>query len=370
MRDTKAKIHLDHLTYNLNQLSQNIGPKTKRCGVVKADGYGHGAVQVAQQLVKDGVDFLAVAIAQEAIELRDAGIDTPILVLTPVEASFMEELICKDVSMTTTEPGHARQIAETSNRLNHQAKIHLKVDSGMSRIGVQDSYEGSVVLRELEEGQVDFEGIYTHFADADNMEDSSFTHDQFNHFINVVDKLQEKGYDFKIKHACNSAATIRFPNYHLDMVRLGISLYGYQPDESMMDLIDLKPVMTVETKIAYLKTLQPQRKVGYGCTYEVSRPSQIATLILGYADGVLRTLSNTGSFIVHGQRAPIVGRVCMDQLMVDVTMTPQAEMGDRVVWFGDETKDIYSLFDICKEAGGFHYEMLTRIGQRIPRVYE
>lgn len=369
MRDTKAKIYLDHLSYNLNQLTKTLNSSTRTCGVVKADGYGHGAVPIAKKLVSQGVDYLAVALAQEALELRQANIKTPILVLSPVESPFMEELIQQEVTMTTTSPSHAKQIAYHANNISKTAKVHLKVDSGMSRIGVQDDFEAGLLLKELESELVNVEGIYTHFADADNMTDSTFTHQQFNHFIQVVELLEAKGHYFDIRHTCNSAATIRFPQYHLDMVRLGISLYGYQPDESMQDLIDLKPVMTVESKIAYKKTLQPQRKIGYGCSYEVEKTSDIATLVLGYADGVLRSLSNKGYFIIHGQKAPIVGRVCMDQLMVDVTHIPKAKISDTAIWFGNETKDIYSLFDICREANGFHYETLTRIGSRIPREY-
>lgn len=369
MRATKAKIYLDHLTYNIKQVTKSLKQDTRVCGVVKADGYGHGAIQIAKQLVSQGVDYLAVALAQEALELRQAGIDIPILVLTPVETPFMSDLIENHITMTTTDSNHAKEISHLAEELNLVAKVHLKVDSGMSRIGVQDGFEAGLVLKEFEGKPVNVEGIYTHFADADNMNDSSFTHQQFKHFMQVVEKLEAKGHHFDIKHACNSAATIRFPQYHLDMVRIGICMYGYQPDESMRDLIDLKPLMTVESKIAFKKTLQPNRVIGYGCTYQVKEQSEIATLVLGYADGVLRTLSNKGSFIIDGQKAPIVGRVCMDQLMVDITKIPNANVGEIAIWFGNETKNLYSLFEISKESGSFHYEILTRIGSRIPREY-
>lgn len=369
MRQTVSEIHLDHLTYNVKALTENVGPSTRFCGVVKANGYGHGAVRIAQHLVKLGADYLAVAVSQEAFELREAGIKKPILVLTPPEIDNLEALIKGEITLTVTDPYQAQQITKVATELETIAKVHLKVDSGMSRIGVQDSFEAIKVLRELESEYVNVEGIYTHFADADNMIDAGFTHDQFNHFKTVIEELEAKHYRFEIRHCCNSAATIRFPEYHLDMVRIGISLYGYAPDESMQKVIHLKPVMTVKTKVAFLKTLQPARKVGYGCTHEVLEEAKIATLVLGYADGVLRSLSNTGSFVLNNQKVPIVGRVCMDQLMVDVSHIDHVNVGDDVIWFGNETAPLYSLFDICKESGGFHYEMLTRISPRIPRVY-
>lgn len=369
MRSTKAEIHLDNLTYNIKALSQNLQSHTLFCGVVKANGYGHGAVEVAKHLIQNGADYLAVAIAQEALELREANITAPILVLTPPEEDYLETLIQSDVTITTCTELHASLITQTAERLNKSVKVHLKVDSGMSRIGVQDSFEAIKVLRQLESDSVTVEGIYTHFADADNMVDDSFTHHQFDTFATIIEELEAKHHQFKLKHCCNSAGTIRYPEYHLDMVRVGIALYGYQPDEGMKTLIKLKPVMTIKTKIAYLKSVQPKRKVGYGCTYEVMEESKIATAVLGYADGVLRSLSNKGSFILNNIKVPIVGRICMDQLMLDVSQVADVNVGDELIWFGPETDTLYSLFDICNESGGFHYEMLTRISLRIPRYY-
>src|SRR5699024_2949713 len=268
MRHTKAEIHLKNLVHNVKALSQNIQDNTLFCGVVKADGYGHGAVDIAEYLQKYGVNHLAVAIAQEALELRKANITTPLLVLTPVETDYLQDLIANQVKLTVSTKEQAQTIKKVAEDIETTATVHLKVDSGMSRIGVQDSFEAIQVLRAMDSKYVEVEGIYTHFADADNMEDDSFTHQQFDIFKSIMDDLEAKHYTFKIRHCCNTAATVRYPEYHLDMVRVGIGLYGYLPDESMKGLADLKPVMTVKSKIAHLKSIQPRRKVGYGCTFE------------------------------------------------------------------------------------------------------
>lgn len=369
MRHTKAEIHLKNLVHNVKALSQNVQDNTLFCGVVKADGYGHGAVDIADHLQKNGVNHLAVAIAQEAIELRKANITTPLLVLTPVETDYLKDLITNQVKLTVFTKKQAETIKQVAEDMETTAIVHLKVDSGMSRIGVKDAFEAIQVLRAMDSKYVNVEGIYTHFADADNMKDGSFTHQQFDIFKSIMDDLEAKHYTFKIRHCCNTAATVRYPEYHLDMVRVGIGLYGYLSDESMNGLADLKPVMTVKSKIAHLKSIQPGHKVGYGCTFEALENTSIATVVIGYADGVLRTLSNKGHFVLHDTKVPIVGRVCMDQLMLDVSEVPHAKVNDEVIWFGHEVDEINSLFEICKVSGGFHYEMLTRISQRIPRVY-
>lgn len=369
MRNTKAEIHLKNLVHNVNALSQNVQDDTLFCGVVKADGYGHGAIKVADQLVEKGVNHLAVAIAEEALELRNANITVPLLVLTPVETDYLESLIKNQVKLTVFTEEQARLVKQIAEELETTAIVHLKVDSGMSRIGVNDSFDAVKVLRTLDSSYVNVEGIYTHFADADNMTDDSFTHQQFEAFEKILNELEAKRYTFEIKHCCNTAATVRFPEYHLDMVRVGIGLYGYLPDETMKGLVDLKPVMTIKSEIANLKTIHPGRKVGYGCTYEAIEGTSVATIVIGYADGVLRSLSNTGYFVLHNTKVPIIGRVCMDQLMLDVSNVPNAKIHDEVIWFGNEVDKINSLFDICNASGSFHYEMLTRISKRVPRVY-
>lgn len=371
MRDTQAIINLKHLEDNVKALSKHISKDSKFCGVVKANAYGHGAVEVAKRLQATGVDFLAVALAQEAIELRHAGIDLPILVLTPVtNEEELKQVIQNKIRITCFRPDHARVINRLAQALNTKAYVHLKVDSGMSRIGVQNADQGQAVLEELEDRNCLVEGIYTHFADADNMDEEDFTRQQFDHFQTVFQTLEDQGHHFAIKHACNSAATLRFPEYHLDMVRVGICLYGYPPAPDMAGLVDLKPLMTVKTKLAHVKPLEKGRYIGYNRTYQMDQDGKIGTLVIGYADGVFRSLSNKGYFLYQGQKLPIVGRVCMDQLMVDLSQVPDIEVGDEVTWFSPESQDTYSLFEIGDQAVSSHYEILTRISPRIPRIYQ
>lgn len=369
-RYTQAEINLEALSHNVNALKSLLNENTTFMGVIKADAYGHGAVQIANHLIeKHHVNHLAVALLDEGIELRKAGIKTPILILSPIEVENARIAIEYDLTLTVFTTTLAQQINKEAKSLNKKASIHLKVDSGMSRIGVLSKEEGKTVLEALDSSKVNIEGIYTHFADADNMEDSSYTKKQFAQFKEIYTYLEAQGYSFEYKHSCNTAATIRFPEFHLDMVRVGIGLYGYHADEAMVNELDLTPVMTVKSFLSYIKTLDENKSIGYGRTYTTNTKRVIGTIPIGYADGVPRHLSNQGHFVVSNQRASIVGRVCMDQIMLDLTNISGVKLEDEAVLFGDTGKGHPSLYDIAKMTYRFHYELLTNIHKRMPRKY-
>lgn len=368
-RFTRAEINLERMAYNVSQIKKKLKPETKLMGVVKADAYGHGAVEVSKELVRQDVDYLAVAVLDEALELRDAGIKAPILVLSPVELETIPTAIANDIAITVFTKEVADTVRFQAEELRMQATVHLKVDSGMSRIGVLFKKEALEVASALQSDYVSLEGIFTHFADAENIEDPSFTHEQYNKYMDIVEFLETKGYIFDIRHCCNTAATLAFPEYHLDMIRTGISIYGYHPDKKMEEYIDLKPVMKLKTHAAHIKSIPAGQSIGYGRTYTPEKDALIATVLLGYADGVPRQLSNRWHLTVKGEKAKIVGRVCMDQIMLDVTEIEGISKKDEIVFFGDPLEGHPSIYDIADLTVGFHYELLCGIGKRIPRVY-
>lgn len=368
-RFTRAEINLERIAYNTQQIKQRLAPETKLMGVVKADAYGHGAVEVSKELIKQEVDYLAVAVLDEALELRDAGIQAPILLFSPIELETVPTAIANQITLTVFTKETAEIIRMQAEKLRQKATVHLKIDSGMSRIGVRSQSEALDVVQALQSEYVTLEGIFTHFADAENNVDPSFTQKQFQLFSHIIEYLESQSISFTIRHCCNTAATLAFPDYHLDMVRTGIALYGYHPSQTMESFLDLKPVMKLTTHPAYIKTLPKGRSIGYGRTFITERTSVIATILLGYADGIPRQLSNRWHLYVKGEKAPIVGRICMDQLMLDITDIEDLTEEDEIVFFGDPKEGYPSIYDIADLTVGFHYELLCGIGKRIPRVY-
>ncbi|WP_208559227.1 alanine racemase [Marinilactibacillus kalidii] len=368
-RFTRAEINLDHLEYNYHQMKKKLDPKTKFMSVVKADAYGHGAVEVSKKLESLGTDYLAVAVLDEAMELREAGIQIPILMFGPIERKTIATAIANKITMTVFTKEVAEAIRVTAEELRKTAFIHLKVDSGMSRIGVRTNEEALSVMNTLQSDFVVFDGIFTHFADAENLEDPTFTKEQFKRYQSIVSYLESKRITFNLKHCTNTAATLAFPEYHLDMIRTGISLYGYHPDKSMTDYIDLKPIMKLTTHAAFIKKIAKGDTVGYGRSYKADQERTIATILLGYADGIPRQLSNRWYLTANGKKAPIVGRICMDQIMLDVSDIDDITEKDEIVFFGDPSAHYPSLYTMAELTNSFHYELLCGIGKRIPRVY-
>jgi alanine racemase len=369
-RDTWAEISLNHIKENYHQFRQFISPNVKIMAVVKADGYGHGATEIAKSTIEAGVDYLAVAILDEAIALRVSGITQPILVLGYTPKRSVKAAILENITLTVFDHEVLDEVIIQSNILNKMASIHLKIDTGMSRIGVSSHEDARIIAQKATNSlHVDLEGIFTHFANADN-ENTHLTYSQYNQFQSIVEYLEDHGIYIPIKHCCNSAAAMKFPDMHLDMVRIGVALYGLYPDSSLKKhMIQLKQAMTFKTKIAAIKKVAANQAISYGWTWKPERESMIATLPLGYADGLSRLLSNQGKVLVHGNLSNITGRVCMDQTMIDVTDISNCSVGDEVTIFGHSNSSFQSVDQIAEIMGTINYEVVCLIGKRVPRMF-
>lgn len=368
-RDTWVEVSLDAIRGNTRAFKEHLSGKSKLLAVVKADGYGHGAEEVGKAALEAGADGLGVAILDEALELRQARIEAPILILGYTKPEAVKLAVEQDIILTVYSEDVIKAIEEACNNLKKRAKVHLKIDTGMTRIGVQSKEEALKLVETVDSDWIEVEGIFTHFADADNPDDT-YTKKQFARFQEVVEYLEAKGHHIPIKHCCNSAATIRYPDMHLNMCRVGISLYGLYPGEHLKELIQLKQAMTFQTKPTLVKNVEKNQPVSYGCTFIPERPSIFATLPVGYADGLSRTLSSKGEMTVKGKRVPIVGRVCMDQTVVDVTDVDSVTEADVVTIFGDENKGHISLDELADRLDTIHYEIVCLIGKRVPRIYK
>ena len=370
-RDTWAEISLEAIKHNTKQFKNFIDDSVQLMAVVKADGYGHGAVQVAKAAIQAGADYLAVALLDEALVLRKAGILHPILILGYIPDRSIHDAIQYDIDLTVFTQDSLDEIIFQSNQQKKNVSIHIKVDTGMSRIGVQSKEEALAIAKKTQRSSyVTLKGIFTHFANADS-EDPSYTYLQFERFHSVTSYLEQHQISIPLKHCCNSAATMNFPNMHLDMVRVGISLYGLYPDDSLKGhFLSLQQAMSLKSKIAWIKDVPSSQPISYGCTYVPTHDLVIATLPIGYADGLSRLLSNKGQFLLHDTLVPIVGRVCMDQLMIDVTNVPQTKIGDVVTIFGNSDSSFQSVDQIAKLMDTINYEVVCLIGKRVPRVYD
>lgn len=369
-RDTWAEVSLGAIKHNINQFKKYIGASVNLMAVVKADGYGHGAVPAARAAVEAGADYLAVAILDEAIELREAGITEPILVLGYTPIRSIRQAIIAGVDLTVFSEDVLNEIIFQSEVFQKTVSIHLKIDTGMTRIGVQTREEAlDLAIKALMSPFVTLKGIFTHFANADS-EDPSYTLQQFERFRSFISFINDHGISIPLKHCCNTAGTLNFPEMHLDMVRVGIGLYGLYPDISLKKHpISLMQAMTLKTKIAGLKKAAKSQPVSYGCTFTPSSERVIATLPIGYADGLSRHLSNCGQFLLQGQKVLVAGRVCMDQTMIDVTNVPFCQQGDEVIIFGGNDNAFQSIDEIALLMGTINYEVVCLIGKRVPRIY-
>ena len=313
-RDTWAEISLDAIAHNAAWFKAHIRPGCRLMAVVKAEGYGHGSVETAKAAIGAGAEYLGVAFLDEALRLREAGIQTPILILGYTPPRSVEAAVARDITMTVFSREVLEEIILCSEWLNRPARIHIKVDTGMSRIGVQTPQE-ALALAELALASryTSIEGLFTHLADADG-EDDVYTRKQFQAFMAFVEAFKQRNIDIPIKHCCNSAAAMRFPDMHLDMIRVGIALYGLYPGKWLQrEDFPIRQAMSLKTRLSAIRRVSRNQPVSYGCTFVPERDSVIATIPIGYADGLSRKLSNKGSALLRGQRVPIAGRVCMDQ---------------------------------------------------------
>lgn len=368
-RPTIIEIDLDALTENVEYFKTKLSNNVELMAVVKADAYGHGAIPVVTHLQTLGVKYFAVAFLDEAIQLRRAGILDYILVLgyTPDHGI---ELACKyDIALTVYTLDIIKRIENVGKELGKKIRVHLKIDTGMGRIGLspQDIDEYIDYIKTTK--WVDFEGIYTHFANAD-LKEKSFTYSQYNKFNEVINKVNET-FKPSIIHASNTAAVIDFTEFKQTMVRIGIGLYGLAPSSEVSLLKDdLKPVMTIKTEVIYVKNINAGQTVSYGATFKATKKTTVATLPIGYADGLSRNLSNKGYVIIHGVKTPIIGKICMDQTMIDVTGLNNVQIGDEVIIIGSQDGQQITMDDNAKLLNTINYELVTLLCKRIPRVYK
>lgn len=371
-----AEINLDNIAHNISCIRKNLSGSTKLLAVIKADGYGHGYKEVAKVAVENGADFFGVASADEAMQLRRSGFSTPILILGPVDDDEFVYVVDNNIAITVFDAKVAERISSVAAALGKQADIHIKVDTGMSRIGylaAGDRSQRETIIDEIISisnlPNITVEGIFTHFAKADDP-DSDFTAIQFERFISLCDELKSRGLEIPIRHCCNSGGIVNYPQYHLDMVRSGIITYGYYPsEETVSDKLELRPAMQLKSKVTDVKHIGAGVGVSYGGIYETAEPIDVATFGIGYADGYFRSLSNKAHVIVGGGMADVIGRVCMDQTMADVTHIKNIKIGDEVILFGTDGNNTITVDSVAALAGTINYEVLSVVGKRVPRVY-
>lgn len=365
-------VNLDAIVSNMRHMKANLAEQTKVMGVIKTDGYGHGAVPIARQL--ENLDFVfgyAVATPEEAGLLRRAGIKKPILILGYTFPYCYEKLVEEQIRPAVFRYDALSALGETAARMGKTLPVHIKVDTGMNRIGIRPDETGlAFVQKALETPGITVEGIFTHFARADET-DKTAAKQQLVKFQNFCKEIQEKlGVRIPIQHCSNSAGIVEMRDANMDMVRAGITLYGLWPsDEVRQDIVELTPALSWYTHISYIKEVEPGNAVSYGGTYTVEKPMRIATIPVGYGDGYPRGLSNKGYVLINGKGAPILGRVCMDQFMVDVTQIPEAKEGALVTLIGRDGEEQITMEELGDLSGRFNYEFACDIGKRIPRVY-
>ena len=376
-----AEIDLKAIAHNVGELRRITKPDARLMAVVKANGYGHGAVEVSRCALENGAAMLGVARIEEGIQIRKAGINAPTLVFGYTLPRLAGDLLHYDLTQSVATSAAARELSQAASSLAKPIKIHLKVDTGMGRLGLLSTPETSgspqkinadalaeaLAIADLDGLQL--EGIFTHFAAADSA-DKAYANYQLELFLHFVKNLQKAGLNPALKHAANSGALIDMPRSHLDLVRPGISIYGLYPsDEVDCPKVSLMPAMTLKTQIIQLKKVPAGFNVSYGMTYTTPHPTTIATIPLGYADGLNRRLSSRGQMLVGGQRVPIIGRVCMDLTLLDVGAIEPVRMGDEVVVFGRQGNEILTVDEMAASLDTINYEIVTGISARVPRVY-
>ena len=366
-----AKIDLDAIAYNMEQMKQNIRPETKVMAVIKADGYGHGAVQIAEMMERwNYIWGFAVATLDEAVVLGTEGIQKPILVLGCVFPDQYMEMLKHEIRMNIYTEEMAESISRMAAREGKTAYMHIKLDTGMSRLGFGINEQSAETIKRISKmPNVNMEGIFTHFTKADE-KDKSFTKKQIQEFVWMTERLKEKNVRFTYEHCSNSAGIIDVPEANFDIVRAGISTYGLYPSEEVDKTnVKLKPALALKSHVAFVKEIERGTPVSYGGTFVAKEKMKIATIPVGYADGYPRSLSNKGYVLIRGKKAPILGRVCMDQFMVDVTQIEGVSFGDKVTMIGKDGNEILPVEVLSELSGRFNYEFVCDLGKRIPRVY-
>ena len=367
-----AEVDLDAIWENMVHMKENIAENTKILAVIKTDGYGHGGVPIAKML--EQLDFMfgyAAATYEEAHVLREAGVKKPILILGYTFPYCYEELIREEIRPAVYRRDTVEELVAAAAKVGQKAKVHIKVDTGMGRIGITPDEEGLEFVRFLMgHPELEVEGIFTHFAKSDE-EDKTSAYHQLALFQNFIDRIQtELGLTIPVKHCSNSAAILEMPQANMDMVRAGITTYGLYPSEEVSkDIVPLRAAMSLYSHIVYCKTIHAGQSVSYGGLFTAQKDTRVATIPVGYGDGYPRSLSGKGYVLIRGKKAPILGRVCMDQFMVDVTDIPDVKIGDEVTLIGRDGDEVITMEEVGSLSGRFNYEFVCDLGKRIPRVY-
>jgi len=363
-RATRAIIDLGAISQNLSEIRKRIGDKRHLMAVVKADGYGHGSVEVSRIALASGADCLGVALPEEGELLRKEGIDAPILVLGLIQPKEAFKVIESRLEQTVCSLGLAEALDQEAAKAAVRVNVHVKVDTGMGRIGLKPQEVSDFVQRTRRFENLNVVGVLSHFASADEP-DKTFSKRQIATFDHVIRELERLGIDIPQKHMANSAAILDLPESYYDLVRPGIMIYGLYPSNTVTRSPGLRPAMTLVTRISFLKTVPPGTAISYGQTFVTQKKTKVATLPVGYGDGYTRLLSGRGEVLINGQRAPLIGRICMDMCMVDVSRVPHVKTGDRVTLFGEDL----SIDKIAATIGTINYEILCAVGKRVPRIY-
>lgn len=375
LKRTWAAVDLDAVAGNVTAIRNTLRPGCMLMGVVKADAYGHGDYYVSKELAELGTDWFGVSNLVEGMALRDYGLTQPILIFGATPVSQTEQLIQHSITQAVYSHEHALALSREAQRLGLTAKVHVKVDTGMGRLGfVEDGISDEAEHQIAEAYQLpglEVTGIFTHFACADERSESAvlYTKAQFDRFMKVCRYLEQKGIRPGIRHCCNSGGTLLYPEYQLDMVRPGIILYGLDPSDECRGILPLSPAMSLYTTVSMVKEIKAGTCVSYGRTFTAPKDMTVATVAIGYADGYSRGLSNKARMLVRGQFAPVVGRVCMDQLMLDITGIPQVTEGDVVTIVGQDQGNVLTVDEMAALCDTVNYEKVCVVGRRVPRVY-
>ncbi len=367
-RPTWTEIDLDAIAHNYRAIKNRLTKGTDVLAVVKANAYGYGMVEVARRFAKEKVPYLGVASVDEAILLRKAGIKLPILILSSILPKEVKEALEYDLTLTVCDGDLPPAIDKAAHKLNKRALVHVKVDTGMGRLGIWHDEADRLIEEVLAFKNIILEGIFTHFSSADE-EEAHYTVRQIDNFKRLIADIELKGAEIRYVHAANSAGAVLYKDSHFNMVRPGLMLYGLYPNEAITRIVKLKPALSLKTRIIFLKRTPAGRNISYGRTYTTKKETIIATLPIGYADGLNRRLSNKGEVIIKGKRAPIVGRICMDHTMIDVGDVDGVKVGDEVVLIGTQGSQTITVEEIARLLDTIPYEVVCWISARVPRVY-
>jgi len=369
IRPVWLEINLDAIAHNVKMIKQIVGESAKIIAIVKANAYGHGAVEVAETILENGVTMLGVGVIDEGIVLRKAGIEAPILVCGLTTDDQLESLVLHNLTATVCNLKAVQTLSRIANENKKRARVHIKIDTGMGRLGIPSEEILDFVKKISQIKNIEIEGIFTHFA-ATNEENGAYTRRQFEKYKKALLELKRERINIPLRHVANSAAILNSSCLHLEAVRPGIIIYGLFPSPKTERTIQLKPAAEFKTKIVFLKKVPAGKSIGYGRAYTTTKPTQIATLPVGYADGYPWLLSNKGEILIRGQRAPIIGRICMDLCMIDVTHIPGVQIGDEVVLWGKQGSEMISAEEVAQKIGSIVYEVICMVDkERVPKVF-